>query len=783
MLNHTFIRKSTSLLSLAISSAGITLAPAPAQAQQLVLEEVIVTAQKREESVQDVPMTVNALAGDALEDLNLFNFGELQLVTPGLDMRAIDGRAGSISLRGVDYNPNSAAAQAVDVYWNGVTLGRNASGGVFQQMFDLARVEVLRGPQGTLQGRTSPAGAIAIHTRMPDPNEDMAGHVRATFTDNDGINTQGAVSLPLIDGVLAARIAGVYDESDLNEAENVLSGDVSNSETYASRISLRWYPTENLSADLAWQYLDNDLDNNITLDGSSTLDQGLPDISADDREGINPQVDAYEADFNYVSLNLSWEVAGHDLVYVGGYSDLDSTRDFDLSGNSKVGFDPVDITAIYPQVGAARSQLNNPAKMLDDNEAWSHELRLSSLDNEFFNYTVGLYYGEESGNFNQTTFRALPAGGGNQVFFNTIVKTPFDLEDYGVFAHTRFDLTNAWSLQLGARWQENQRDTQSVAFAAEDVDSPLFTLQEGDELLVLIEKDLQEDTSDAVTGSATLQYAFEQIDAVGYLSVGTSWRPGGVSISVNDLGEYKEFDEEDSISYELGIKSKLLDDRLRFNAAVFYQEFDDYIGRLPRIPINRNGIPRPDGTPSGNASLTFNGDATVTGIEMDFDYLATLNWRLGGGLSYVEAEYDNGEQIPCVDGNIPAGELLNTCDAGGEPLGNQPKFSVRLHTDYAIPFERFEGYVRGLYQYDGDRDDVDAPGGELDSFSVFDLHLGLRDPEGRWDVSVFARNLFDEDSLTSVQPEFRTRTGQGTGYLRAQVVQPQRFGLSASYNF
>jgi iron complex outermembrane recepter protein len=772
--------------TLALAVAGsIHASLAQAQADtSLVLEEVIVTAQKRAESVQDVPMTVNALQGDALDELKLFDFSELQLVTPGLDMRAIDGRAGSIALRGVDYNPNSAAAQAVDVYWNGITLGTNASGGVFQQMFDLARVEVLRGPQGTLQGRTSPAGAIAIHTKMPDPNESVEGFVRATFTDNNGSNTQLGASVPLIEGKLAARIAAVYDENDMDEIDNILGGGTSNTETSAARISLRWYATESFSADLAYQYLDNDLSNHIIADGSSTLDQGLPDLSADDRKAINPQTDEFDGEYNYVSLTLDWEVADHDLTYVGGYSDLDSTRDFDVSsGNSKVGYDPVAVTGAYPQVGAAGSQLNNPQRMLDDNEAWSHELRLSSVDNTFFNYTLGLYYGEESGNFDRDLMRSLPAGGGNAAFFDTTAITPFDLEDYGVFAHTRFELNNEWSLQLGARWQEHKRDTKSALFTAEDVVTPNFSLAQGTELAQLIGPELESDTSDAVTGSATVQYAFAAVDAVSYLSVASSWRPGGVTVAAVDLGPYKVFEEEDSIAYELGIKSKLLDNRLRLNAAVFYQEFDSYIGRATRIPINRGGVPRPDGSPTGESSMTTNGDATVTGIETDFDFLLTPNWHFGGGASYVEAEYDDGEELPCVDGDIPAGNLLNTCDKGGESLGSQPKFMVRLNSDYSIGFDSFEGYVRGLYQYNGDRDDADAPGGELDGFSVFDLHLGLRDLDSRWDVSLFARNLFDEDAITSMQPEFRTFTGEGTGYLRAQVVPQQRFGISASYNF
>ena len=130
-----------------------------------------------------------------------------------------------------------------------------ASNAVYQQMFDMERIEVLRGPQGTLAGRTSPAGSINLHTARPNL-EVPEGEVRATLSDNDGINTQAGASFPLIPGKLALRVAGVYDESELDEIENDLTGEVTDDETKAGRVSLSWLPTENFSVDLAVQYLE-----------------------------------------------------------------------------------------------------------------------------------------------------------------------------------------------------------------------------------------------------------------------------------------------------------------------------------------------------------------------------------------------------------------------------------------------------------------------------------------------------------------------------------------------
>jgi iron complex outermembrane receptor protein len=303
-----------------------------------MLEEVIVTAQKREQSTQDIPSTVSSTLGDTLREFNVFDFNELQKLTPGLVTRKISGRTGSISLRGVTYNPNSGAKHAVDVYWNDTTTGVLGGGGVFQQIFDVGRIEVLRGPQGTLQGRTSPAGAIIIHTAKPDLDE-TGGYLRTTFTDNSGNNTQFGASVPLIPGSLAIRFAGVYDKSDLDEARNVLDGDVSNSEAAGGRLSLSWLPTDTLSIDFAYQYLENDLNIVRTLLGSSALPfqpVALPDITEKDFLGIQLRPQTTDGEFTSASLTVQWDISDHNrLTFVSGYHKVDSDNFRDVAhGNA-----------------------------------------------------------------------------------------------------------------------------------------------------------------------------------------------------------------------------------------------------------------------------------------------------------------------------------------------------------------------------------------------------------------------------------------------------------------
>lgn len=727
-----------------------------------VVEEITVTAQKREQSVQDIPLTVNSEQGETLRDYTVFDFDELQKLTPGLNSQKINGRTGTVALRGVTYNPNSAAAQAVDVYWNDSSTGTLGAGGIFQQVFDVERIEVLRGPQGTLQGRTSPGGTVNIISAKPNLQE-MTGYARTTFTDNSGNNTQFGVGIPLVSGQLAIRVAGVYDQSDLNEVRNILDGNVSDSETRAGRISVSWLPVDTVSVDFVYQQMKNELNQVTALAGSSALPlqpQALPTLNSNEFSGIELQPILYDGDFTNSSLTVEWELENHAVTYVGGFHKVDALSTLDTArGNANPG---------TPSPGFA-----NPQIFDDDDESVSHELRLSSVANDVWDYTVGLYFGDESGAFTRdqlTSPFAIPI----------TVPTPFDIKDFGVFNHNIFYFNDQWTGQLGLRWQSTERDVKSRIFAK--VDIPPLGISAGDLMGNLLPGTLGDFESDEMTGSASISYNFDDPELMVYASAATSYRPGGASVANQSLLNLHTFNEEKSWHTEFGLKSTLMDGRLRLNGSVFYQDFDSFITRLPNIRINNGG----DATRPASASITANGDAEILGLEIFADAVIGDNWNLTVGGTYTVAEYKNGVRLPCSDGNpIPDGTVANTCDVGGQALGAQPELSLNLSTDYTIPFQTSDAYVRALLNYSGNREDVNAPTSEkLSAYSVLDLYLGWRDQDLTWDVSIFARNVFDEDEVVSFLPELRTRVGSlGSGYWQPNLVPPQTIGISATYNF
>ena len=749
------------------SAVFLALFGSGALAQSTVLEEVVVTAQKRAESVQDIPATVNVITGDTLKNFNAFSLLDIEALTAGLQIDSFTGRSGRMTLRGINFNPNSAAEAAVTTYWNQAIVDSNA---IFQQLFDIERIEVLRGPQGTLAGRTSPAGAINIHTARPNLDA-TEGEVRATFTDNDGINTQLAASLPLIPGRLAVRLAGVFDESDMDETVNVLSGETSATETKAGRLSLSWMPADGLSIDFAAQYLERDLDDLGVLSGTPSGDPRLDPEGLlgtldsydrrDARVGIDGVSDNTQAEYLNTSLVLNWDLGAHTVTSVTGYHETDSLRRYDQAQGS--------------------ANPDNVAERVatDDRTDWSQEVRFANNEGERWDYMVGVYFEESDIFFSQENMQIpiSPFAGGS-----TVLLFPAEAERWGVFTHNQFYLTDKWTMQLGLRYQEYEanRDTQVVAGPnGISIAPPGFVLEQ-----VLSEDNLRY-TDDSLTGQVALEYAVDD-DINVYGVVSTGWRPGGVSVTPSALPEdVLLFDAEDSVSYELGFKSILSDGAVRLNGSAYFHDFDGYIQRQ-----NALNVMNPDGS-IDRSGVTTNGDAEVWGAELELSANISANWYLGGSLSYSQGEYADGTTLPCNEYDdsglpvFPPGQPVSLCDEGGNQLGRVPEWTASINSEYRVDFGVFQGYGRVLLAYTGDQtaeaatETTDAI--DLDAFSTLDAYLGVR--TDRWHIEVFARNLFDEEALLTRTNSTAVVRRQPTGYANHWPIPSRRVGMSASYRW
>jgi len=766
-------------LAIAVSAACMAASPAFSQSS-LVLEEVVVTAQKRESTVKDIASTVNVVTGDSIDQFNTFTFSEIEQQTAGLTLASPNARNQNIGLRGVSVDPESGIANAVDVYWNDVIVRAELA---FSQMYDMERVEVLRGPQGTLQGRTSPAGAINIITRKANLDI-MEGNVQGSLADNEGINGQAAISVPLIEGKLGLRVAGVYDENFANNVENLTSGlDDPQEDTQSGRVSLAWAPTDTLRADLTWQTFDRSTDDSKGLDGVDGLGE-RPSLQAEDRRSLAATNDFTDFDYDIATLTVNWEVGNHLVTSVTGY--------VDSSKSSRQENDRAD----YLQAEGA----DTFQRTITDVENFTQEFRIASQGRDFWNYMVGVFYQEQQTRTsffaNNTLTPPNPA-----ISFGTRGSIPVDADNYAIFTFNSFDLSDSLSLELGLRYTrfENFRGARVEFDGLNSLPDFLQPVEDSTGAISgnfsqnfpidAVSPRNQEENENAFTGSLSLRYDYSA-DVSLYASYSRGFRPGGITIvpdpDVIFLPNGEDdllFDSEESDAIEVGFKGRFLDGRASLNGALYYQQFDGYLGFTRGIQVI-NDLGEPVDISGG---LIFNGDAVAYGAELEGRILLAENWTAGGAMSYAKAEWD-GAEGPCNDRE--PGEILGSCDIDGQNIAGEPEFSLSLNSEFTLPVAGNEWYLRGLYKYVGERDNQDASAGigavtdEFEAFHTVNLYTGIRATDGRWDLGLWVKNATDSDEiLRQTGPDQYDLAFTGGSFTQTNVQQERIIGATARFNW
>ena len=422
------------LLPVAIAA---TLAIQP-MAKDLEVEEIIVTAQKREQSTNDIPATVNAITGGTIRDYNLLEFKDLELVTSGLTLHSINARNARVGIRAVTSNPEAGSQAAVDVYVNGVTQRNDFA---FSNMFDMERVEVLRGPQGTFQGRTSPGGSIQMHTKKPNL-EEYEGFIQSQFGDLSTQNVQFGISYPIVEDVVAVRFALSQDGNDQSEVMNFTTGTTQDRETTSYRLSLLYQPTYEIDISFVYSNIDRETADarvivgnrtsatfstasgyttgvcdqaagtvTFTIPNTNTPDDpddtlvmsrdATPEVlatcrqfSADDNLAAAPLDDFSNYQADSMSINFSWEFDDYRLLYTFGSSDSEKMGRSENDWTSNIvaqNFVIKQFTlAAHPSYSFSPNlrtyQTTNT--MVDQTV---HEIRFESVDNLTWNYMFGVY--------------------------------------------------------------------------------------------------------------------------------------------------------------------------------------------------------------------------------------------------------------------------------------------------------------------------------------------------------------------------------------------------------
>src|ERR1700712_2512991 len=732
--------------------------------------EILVTARRREESVQDVPQVVNVVTADTIGKLNIQRFEEVQSLVPGLTLQSTkSGFTAEASVRGVSYDSLTSANPTVEFYVNDALIVPQM---LFQSLYDIGQLEVLRGPQGTLRGRASPSGSIIVTTRRPDL-DGFGGYANGTATSEGGYNVNGALNIPIIKDVLAVRVAGIYDENEVDKVRSIRSTIQPFSQTKAGRVSVRFEPSDALAVNVVYSHLARKLRGFNQVE-SISLSQGgapvSPMIRGSDRFSNMDGTQSVNDKYDILTGDVNWEFAGQKLTYVGSYSRW--------QGNNFAAQDAADV---FPgQDFYQNTQI--------DSRQYTHELRLASVDRlaGIFDYSIGAFHSKMYGPTNIIIDNALGAPGFLAGTIPSTITNPGSAQkEWSFFGNLTAHIGEKTEISAGVR-KINFTNASRTVFENAAFGPP-------------IELQNIDNTYHPTVYNISLSHRFSDTLMV-YANTGSSWRAGPSMIGITrplggtNLGQFINLQPETSKSYEIGVKSSFLDNQLTFNVAGFHQVFKNYIFRSPSVPyVNQQG-----GVDFiGRSTFLANVPAEVNGVEVEAGFGPSRTFSLRAQFSYVTSKLKNG-RVPCDNGSAGGNPIAFQAMAGGQVavcnvtqrLPTLPQLNMTLQPEVTQPLTgEIDAYARGLFTFYGNNPNVATNAYDnVDAYGLLNLYLGVRSGNGAWEASLFGKNLTNTgpglsrgDSPT--QTTYNFATVADSSYVSVRYTAPREFGINLRYSF
>jgi len=724
-----------------------------------VLDEIIVTATKREVGLQDVPISVAVVSGKKIEEQGIT---KLEYLAPFLPNVHIGDSGGDqrLFIRGIGTGINGGFEQSVGTFIDGVYFGRGKNARA--AFMDLERVEVLKGPQSALFGKNTVAGVINITTAQP--TNEFTGYIEAAYEDaTDGFGVTGVLSGPLSD-TFRARIA-LKKWEDNGWVENTfVATDGPGDNVTVGRLTLEWDASENLTFNLKAEYGQFDITGrqdmiSIATPQSTALYRtfGDPDFEAafnfsqSDANIVTPdgksgELDIMTSEIYQLTAEYSWDTWTLRSITAYTAVDLALYRDVD--------YGPVPFLA------------NDTPR---DHEQFTQEFLLTSDLGGRFEYLAGVYYQSAELVFEEMIhvqlsslppiesviygLVGLPAGT-PPGFLDVTAINHFEQETESIsaFAELTWGVSDSFRIVLGGRYTTDDKEMFKIQFNAaifDDVPDPFLGAVYGINGLALREPATFDANTpgfdntrseDHFTGN--ISFAWDATDdAMVYLNIATGFKAGGYD-SINALADIQnaEFEDEGVTSYELGAKLGFWDGRGRLNVAVFQGDFED-------LQVS---------TFDGNCCFVVANaaEAEVSGVEGDFALALTDAFTLTGAFSFLDAKYKSFPDAACnvfqvVDGSCAANGGVQ--DLSGKPLQFAPDFAANLSAEYNTPIgDDLELSLSADVNFIADyvvTDDQD-PNLMQSSFSKINARLQLGDVDGRWMFALVGRNLTDEKTFT-----------------------------------
>jgi outer membrane receptor protein involved in Fe transport len=753
-------------LILAAASAG-------AQSAATNLGEVIVTAQKRAEAIADIPMSVSVVSGEALERNQADNFQDLVNLIPGLSINSSTRGVTRVTMRGIN---TGGVASTVGVYVNDVPFGSSsglANAAVLSgdfDTFDMARIEVLRGPQGTLYGASALGGVIKYVANAPS-TEAFETRFRGSVEDVEGAGMgyalTGVVNIPLNDS-LALRASGFFRSDggytrsignnpipalqdpgvnivDGTQVKNELNG----SDVTGGRVSALFKPSDTFSLDLTVHYQDIANDNASVFEVDPTTLRPLYGGRVASRYHDEPS----DIEYRVYSATLDWEFAGGaSLQSVTSYSEFLHDFQLDAAVVSVLGAPTAQLlTLVYSTPGTADTLLSGILDQTTGTDKFTQEFRLVSPESDNFEWLLGAYYTDEDSVIHQRLVAVEP-GTGSPV---AGVPLPADLsidstyEEIALFANATWHITDRFDLSFGGRWSDNDQD------AAQNGLIVLPILPGGQ--LELNFDDLNSSES-PFTWSFSPRFEFTDSTSA-YLRVATGFRPGGPNVLPPGAPAPATYDSDELTNYELGLRTGNASGSFSLDVAAFFLDWEDI--QLLQV-VNGFGVNANGGT-AESKGLEFTATARSDGLSVTF------------AGAYTDAELTE-DTDPLVGG------------LDGDALPFVPEWTLALGGDYEWGvFNDATAYVGGQVAYTGDRladfgnrvDPLEPTSArrEADAYTTVDLRAGIL--WDNWSLELYGKNVTDEDGITDINAPGLYPNGAAA----ISVIRPRTIGVSVGVRF
>ena len=759
--------------------------------------DIIVTAQKRSERLQDVPIAVSVISGDAIAAKGAINLEGAQYLVPTLNFRKSGTTINqSLFLRGVGTSTFSIAGEpSISTVVDGVVFSR--AGEAFSDLVDIDRLEVLRGPQGTLFGKNTSAGVINITSKRP--GDTFGGYVDGGFYFDNGneYRIRGALDLPFAEGI-AARVTGFYGTYDGN-IRNVTRGRrVNGYEHYGVRGILVAEPTPDLTLTIIgdWRKSDDDCCGEVIGTGpvntttgapaTSLAFAGLPTPRGDETRQLAQDLITRTLEESWGgSFQADWTLGTQTVTYIGSYREYDNTevRDGDFLPQAYVGFNQLH------DVGPQRS------------DTLTQELRLTSPSNQFFSYVLGAFYSraytERTFTRNDVVCTATPAPTvltpcstpgltvtrptGTAEFGSTFKNLAF-------FGQGTLNFTDRFRGIVGLRYTTDQLDVfhrRNTVLAGPGI-SPNFDQGVYNEYVRLVRSGVSplvaqtqavtasngvswrgKTTNDNWSGRVGLQYDIVP-QSTGYATYSRGYKGPAFNVFYNlSATGTNAIEPETADSYEIGLKNTLFNGKLVINLAAYYAKYNNYQANNPDV-IEGVLVTR----------FTNAGEISTRGGELDLLFQPTRDLSFSGGLAYTDAHIDQFK--------VPTNGVTTGVIASGTQLGYAPKWKGSLGADWRW---RTGGAIdvqlgaQGSYQSSQiaqlDANPVIRDYATIDGYGLVDVSAGIVDSEDRYRLTFQVKNLFDQSFAAAI-----TSGGPGNSFRYIIPREADRYyGITGRVNF